>query len=522
MAEASRMASAQQQALPPQGEVIAGRYKIIEALGKGSMGSVWIAEDTRLQRKVAVKTLAPVFAGSSEMRTRFDREAKSAARLQSPHIVQIHDYGIEGSSPYIVMELVTGSDLHKLVKGRKKLPVAQVANIIVQLCRGLRVAHDAGIVHRDLKPGNLMVEDSGDEQLIKVLDFGVAKVQMAGDDPHATSAGKIVGTAYYMAPEQARARDDVDHRADLWSAAVIAYRLLTGQLPFYGQTVPDTVVKIVTETAASPRGYTPELPASIDTFFQQAFAVDREERFQSARELATAFYSAVSNRPRSISFTGVDTSGLAIEAPPDSFPFSESYPSSASYPMAGPQPYDSSSAVRITGSTAADGAGADASGGFDASGSLQQALLDGHEREDTDVSAGVAPPSGGAEGALAHDEAQPAERGSSLVVLVLLAVVGALGALLVLPRVLGSDAPETGAASGATTTANAKVETTPTATATASAVAPSASASASAAPSASATASASAAIVPKKTKVPVRRKVQPQPTVPDDLLDDRF
>ena len=268
---------------------LAGRYVIRRKLGKGSMGSVWLAFDQRLQREVAVKVLGPSWTQSEDARARFEREAMSVAQLRSQHIVQVHDYGIERERPFIVMEYIQGENLRVRLKRIKTLSIVEVANLVEQMCKGLRVAHDKGVVHRDLKPANLMFDSSTQgEELLKVLDFGVAKapVDTASDT---TKQGALLGTPQFMAPEQARGLATVDHRADLWSAAVIAYRGLTGKLPFTGETVTDTVVAVCTTKATPPSEVRPELSPLVDQFFETALSVDPDGRFQSARQLANAF-----------------------------------------------------------------------------------------------------------------------------------------------------------------------------------------------------------------------------------------
>jgi serine/threonine-protein kinase len=272
------------------GTVISGRYLLHRRLGKGSMGSVWLAEDNRLRRQVAVKVLAGNWTKSLDARTRFEREATAAAALRSPHIVEIHDYGIHEEQPYIVMEMLQGEDLRKRLKRRKQLTFEEVGDVILQTSKALRVAHDAGVVHRDLKPANLMLDNSSGDELVKVLDFGVAKAPVEGEASE-TKAGALLGTPQFMSPEQARGMSDVDYRADLWSLGVIAYRALTGKLPFQGKTVPDMIVEICTETPRPVSELRPDLPQHIDDFIGRALRRDRHRRFQSAAELTAAYYA---------------------------------------------------------------------------------------------------------------------------------------------------------------------------------------------------------------------------------------
>src|SRR4051812_25476825 len=218
------------------GRVIAGKYRLEAALARGGMGSVWVARHLQLETPLAVKFIDPSMAATADVRSRFEREAKAAALLQGPNVVQIHDYGVDGGVPYIVMELLRGEDLGARLAREGRLPLPAVATVVHQVAKVLRKAHEAGIVHRDLKPTNVFIveEDEGDEPGIKVLDFGVAKAPGLGVGSETTRTGTLIGSPRYMSPEQARGSKSVDHRSDLWSLAVIAFRAVTGAPPFPG------------------------------------------------------------------------------------------------------------------------------------------------------------------------------------------------------------------------------------------------------------------------------------------------
>lgn len=310
------------------GTRFAGRYALRSELGRGSMGSVWLAQDSRLQRLVAVKILSSHWTKTRDALTRFEREAQAVAKLRSPHIVQVFDYGIEQGRPFIVMELLDGEELRSRFKRRRRLSAKETGTIVLQTCRALHVAHQAGVVHRDLKPGNIMLDKSTGDELVKVLDFGVAKRQ-ADHQTETTKEGTLIGTPQYMAPEQARARPDVDHRADLWSLGVITYRALTGELPFRADTVVDIIVKICTSPVPKATAVCPELPEAIDEFFARALARDREERIASAREFASSFFGAMDTSSPSLS--GLE-SGRFLALTDDVL--SQSHPLSASHPVA--------------------------------------------------------------------------------------------------------------------------------------------------------------------------------------------
>jgi eukaryotic-like serine/threonine-protein kinase len=272
-----------------QGVVIAGRYTLVRPLAKGGMGSVWIARHRDLEIDVTVKFMAPSLVAEAEARMRFEREAKVAARLRSQHVVQVHDYGVEDETPYIIMELLKGESLSTRIEREGRLAPAVMARLLIQICKALRTAHEAGLVHRDLKPGNVFLALKDDDEVVKVLDFGIAKTGTLGEAQADTDSGVLLGSVHYMSPEQIRSSRTVDHRSDLWSVAVIIYRVLTGRLPFPGANLGDVLVRVCTDEAPPASLAAPDLPARIDRFFERALARDADKRFQSAPELAEAF-----------------------------------------------------------------------------------------------------------------------------------------------------------------------------------------------------------------------------------------
>jgi serine/threonine-protein kinase len=296
---------------PRPGELVANRYRLEREIARGGMGAVWAAEDPKLRRAVAIKLLAGSWGASEDARRRFEREAMAVAQLSCPQVVQIFDYGVERDVPFIVMELLDGEDLQKRLKHEKRLTVETAVSVVWQTARALGVAHAAGIIHRDLKPGNVFLVRQGEEELVKVLDFGVAKTRFDPVDdtrksggaligtPHhridvgaeATKVGTLLGTPQYMSPEQASGLAKLDHRADLWSLAAIAYRMLTGKLPFNGRTAAEVIAKVVGGPPPLPSSVVSDLPFELDAFFERAFARDPAHRYQSARELARALAS---------------------------------------------------------------------------------------------------------------------------------------------------------------------------------------------------------------------------------------
>ncbi len=260
------------------------------------MGSVWSATHVTLGHRVAVKLVAREFVRSPEALRRFDAEAKAAARLASRHVVQVFDNGtLEDGTPYIAMEMLSGENLEQRVERLGSLTLNDVVEILSQCCKGLARAHAAGIVHRDIKPDNIFLARAPDEdrEVVKILDFGVAKITLAeGGSTGQTGTGAVLGTPLYMSPEQARGSRDVDHRTDLWSLAMVAYFALTGLLAIGGETFGDVLLKICVEPLPSLRAGAPLLPLSMDRWFQQACAREPAERFQSAQEFIDTLRAA--------------------------------------------------------------------------------------------------------------------------------------------------------------------------------------------------------------------------------------
>ncbi|MFT3776431.1 MAG: serine/threonine-protein kinase [Minicystis sp.] len=273
--------------------VLAGKYRLTERLAQGGMGAVWRAEHLQLHVPVAVKLMSPMMLGSEALRARFEREARAAAQLRSRHVVTIHDYGFQGDEPFIVMELLDGEDLSARLRRHKRLTLDQACVIIGQIARALDRAHAAGLVHRDLKPANVFLTRLDDEEIVKVLDFGIAKALGDHGADGLTGDDEVLGTPPYMSPEQIRGLGVVDFRTDLWALAVIAYRMLTGVLPFRGETRGDLVVRVCTEPAQPPSTHERSLGPAVDRFFERAFAKRSEDRFESARALASAFEAAL-------------------------------------------------------------------------------------------------------------------------------------------------------------------------------------------------------------------------------------
>ncbi len=260
-----------------QGALFAGRYRLERKLGSGGMADVWLGEDQELGRKVAVKILHERYANDEQFVERFRREATHAASLSHPNIVSIFDRGEAGGSYFIVMEYVEGRTLKELIVSRGSCPVPVAITYVRQVLAGLRYAHRAGIVHRDIKPHNVIVDSEG---RVKVMDFGIAR---AGTS-EMTEVGSIIGTAQYLSPEQARGAP-VDESSDLYSTGILLYELLTGAVPFNGETPVEVAMKHLSQVPEPPSRLRPEIPHDLDLVVIRALAKEPAERYRSAQDM---------------------------------------------------------------------------------------------------------------------------------------------------------------------------------------------------------------------------------------------
>ncbi len=279
---------------PTIGSIVANRFKLVRELGRGSMGSVWLADHLTLQVRCAVKFMTSDSQADPNFRTRFEFEARAIAQLHSPHVVRILDYAVADDVPFIAMEYLQGEDLCARLSRVGHLDATMTYRIVSQVARGLAKAHLAGLVHRDIKPENIFIaQEDDDEEVVKLLDFGVAKSAAFSLQGTGTQAGSLVGTPAYMSPEQARGTREIDHRSDLWSLAVITYQCLTGQLPFESPTLGDLFGQIMYEAIPVPSKVAPWLTPEFDIWWARAASRNADDRFPSARELAEALGDAL-------------------------------------------------------------------------------------------------------------------------------------------------------------------------------------------------------------------------------------
>ena len=256
--------------------LLGDRYKIGEMIGTGGMADVYIAEDTRLARQVAVKVLRSDLARDPSFVARFRKEALAAAALNHPGIVAVYDSG-EEPAPYIVMELISGHTLRELIHKGERVPLQRTLEIGEGILAALEYSHQSGIVHRDIKPANIMITDNGD---VKVMDFGIARA-LADLGATLTSTWNVVGTAQYLSPEQALG-EVADLRSDIYSTGCLLYEMLTGKPPFTGETPVSIAYQHVSGVLTLPSSIVPELPAGIDTLLTVALAKNPDDRYQSA------------------------------------------------------------------------------------------------------------------------------------------------------------------------------------------------------------------------------------------------
>ena len=271
------------------GQVIADRYHVTKKLGEGGMGAVYLAEHVKMGRKSAIKVMSASMSQDADAVSRFNREANNASRIQHPNICAIYDFGeTPDGLMYLAMEFIEGNSLNEILKKSGPMTLQRATHILRQTAEALHVAHEGGIVHRDLKPDNIMIAQQGGKDLVKVVDFGIAKA-VGGDESgqKVTKTGLVVGTPEYMSPEQLSG-DKLDGRSDLYSLALVYYRMITGTLPFQAETSQETMIKRLTDDPMPLRQALPtaNFPAGLQQVMDHALARYANDRYSDAVEFA--------------------------------------------------------------------------------------------------------------------------------------------------------------------------------------------------------------------------------------------
>ncbi len=267
-----------------------GNYRILSKIGTGGMGAVYLAEHPLIGKKVALKVIHRELAGNKEVVQRFSQEARAVNQIGNEHIVEIHDFGVtpEGDHFYI-MEFLEGKTLASLLAKHTALDVMRSLHVGAQIAAALSAAHVAGIIHRDLKPDNIMLmKRLGDPDFVKVLDFGLAKMFAAGASAVNTAAGVLLGTPQYMSPEACESKGGVDHRTDIYALGILLFQMMTGQLPFDGESMGEVLVKQVTQLPPVPRGINPSIPPSVEQILLRCLAKPPDARFPTMDALRVA------------------------------------------------------------------------------------------------------------------------------------------------------------------------------------------------------------------------------------------
>jgi serine/threonine protein kinase len=275
------------------GDLVTPNIRLTRLLGEGGMGSVWAADHLTLQTQVVVKFIQGAHTSNADIVSRFQREAALAAQARSPHVVQVFDHGLSThGTPFIAMEYLHGEDLGAYLEREGVAPVAVYADWLRQIAKGLTRTHAQGIIHRDIKPENLFLSEADGEITVKLLDFGVAKGDPASGFA-STTTGAVVGTVYYMSPEQALGSNTIDFRTDLWALGVVSYLALTGNRAFVGSSIVQLLSAIIAGKFRPPSHWRPELGPQVDAWMERVLSTNPEHRHASAKAMAEAFVAAV-------------------------------------------------------------------------------------------------------------------------------------------------------------------------------------------------------------------------------------
>lgn len=303
---------------PIPGLLLGGNIRLESLLRTGGMAEIWTATHLDLNKKVAVKLSSPLSKHVNLAHARFEREASVAACIQSPYVALVLGSGVDRGLPYMVMELLHGVDLNTHLRSLPHgiMPIGHTARILNAVGEALAQAHKAGILHRDIKPENIFLDRGPEGEIPKLLDFGIAKPITDHSDDSAERKGSLAGTPAYMSPEQARGAHDIDHRSDLWSLAVVAYRAVTGKKPFVTASYGEMLDRIANDPIPKPSSLNPALPESVDRFFERALARDPSARFESAEELTKAFSELADHIERQTAQEHIETQTPSPISPP--------------------------------------------------------------------------------------------------------------------------------------------------------------------------------------------------------------
>lgn len=292
--------------MPEIGKVLENRYRILRKIGEGGMGAVFEAEHLGLRKRVAVKVLKQEYVSNRDVMERFQREGLASCRITHPNIVDVFDIGTAGAEePYLVMEFLQGESLADALKREGKLPLHRTVEILSQVLSALSRAHEAGIIHRDIKPENVFLVRLGTgKDFVKILDFGIAKV-LEGNitGQKLTQTGSLLGTPHFLSPEQAKGDTDIDHRVDLYAVGVMAYQMVSGDLPFSGGNLLQIIQRIIAERPVPLLQLAPDLPPAFAGLIDKAMDKERERRPTDAQAFLFALNNAMgrdSVRPASI------------------------------------------------------------------------------------------------------------------------------------------------------------------------------------------------------------------------------